>query len=85
MTEPVVQKVEVPVSAPAKPAAEAKPVQVVPEIVIRQETAPAKETETPAQPTVVKTTTVEKMVITSDGKRQVTPPEVRTIVDGKIQ
>jgi len=82
-TEPVVQKVEVPV--PAQPTVEVKPVRIVPEIVIRQEAAPAKEPEAPSKPTVVKTTTVEKMVITSDGKRQVTPPEVRTIVDGKIQ
>ena len=88
-TEPVVQKVEVPLPPPPPQpvVVETKAIKVVPEIVIRQEPAPVvpEEPLPPPQPTVVKTTTVEKMVITSDGKRQITPPEVRTIVDGKIQ
>ncbi|MBR6412272.1 MAG: hypothetical protein IKS41_03820, partial [Alphaproteobacteria bacterium] len=62
---------------------ETKPIRIVPEIVIRHEPAPAP--ATPQKPTVIKTTTIEKMVITSDGSRQVTPPEVRTIIDGEIQ
>ena len=82
VAEPVVQKVEVPLPPPA-PQPEVKTVTIVPEIVIRQE--PAPQPEVPPQPTVIKTTTVEKMVITSDGKRDVMPPEVRTIIDGKIQ
>ena len=87
-TPPVVQQVEVPLPPPPPPAAvETKPIRIVPEIVIRQEPAPtsAPAPVTPPQPTIVKTTTIEKMVITSDGTRQVTPPEVRTIIDGYIQ
>ena len=83
-TAPTVQKVEVPLPPQPQPVViETKPIRVVPEIVIRQEPAPAQ--VTPPQPTVIKTTTVEKMVITSDGNRQITPPEVRTIIDGKLQ
>ena len=87
-TEPVVQKVEVPLPPPPPPVVvETKAIKVVPEVVIRQEPAPVvpEKPLPPPQPSVVKTTTVEKMVITSDGKRQVTPPEIRTIIDGKIQ
>ena len=83
-TEPTVQKVEVPLPPQPEPiVVETKPIRVVPEIVIRQEPAPAP--VEPPKPTIIKTTTVEKMVITSDGNRQITPPEVRTIIDGKIQ
>ena len=85
-TTPVVQKVEVPLPPPPQPVVvETKPIRVVPEIVIRQEPAPAPAPVAPPQPTVIKTTTVEKMVITSDGSRQVTPPEIRTIIDGTVQ
>ena len=89
-TPPVVRSVEVPLPPPPQPqpapvVIETQPIRVVPEIVIRQEAPVAPQPVTPPQPTVIKTTTVEKMVITSDGNRQVTPPEVRTIIDGNIQ
>jgi len=84
-TAPVVQKVEVPLPPPQPVVVETKPIRVVPEIVIRHEPAPAPAPAEPPKPTVIKTTTVEKMVITSDGTRQVTPPEVRTIIDGTVQ
>jgi len=86
-TEPSVQTIEVPLPPPPQPPVilETKPIRVVPEIVIRQEPAPAPVPAPAPQPSVIKTVTVEKMVITSDGTRQITPPETRTIIDGKIQ
>ena len=39
----------------------------------------------PPKPTVIKTTVVEKTVITSDGKRKITPPEKRTLINGEEQ
>ncbi|MDY6407713.1 MAG: hypothetical protein SPL08_03305 [Pseudomonadota bacterium] len=86
-SEPTIQQVSVPLPTPSAPATvvEAKPIRVVPEIVIRQEPAPSSQSDGSPQPTVIKTTTIEKMVITSDGKRQITPPETRTIFDGTIE
>jgi len=56
------------------------PVRIVPQIIIQK-----SEEVPPPEPRVVKTTTVEKTVITSDGTRHVTPPETRTFIDGKLQ
>ncbi|MBQ7413271.1 MAG: hypothetical protein IJV07_03240 [Alphaproteobacteria bacterium] len=54
-------------------------VRVVPEFVSKPTP------EVVAQPNrVVKTTTIERMVITPDGSRRVTPPETRTIIDGVL-
>jgi len=54
--------------------------RIVPQIIIqKQEEKPA------AQTRVVKTTTVEKTVITSDGARHITPPMTRTYINGELQ
>ena len=56
------------------------PLRIVPKIII-QNPAP----ESTLEPRVIKTTTVEKTVITSDGVRHVTPPTTRTLINGKPQ
>jgi len=56
------------------------PLRVVPQIIIQK---PAEEPT--LEPRVIKTTTIEKTVITSDGVRHITPPETRTLINGKPQ
>jgi hypothetical protein len=53
-------------------------VRIVPEFPEEQTTQPVVE----LQPKVVKTITVERVLITPDGKRHVSPPEKRTFIDG---
>ena len=73
-------------SAPTLPAPEPEP--TVTETVIRLVPDKSAEPQTIAvpvqiqKPAVIRTTTVERTIITPDGTRQSEPPEIRTFVDG---
>ena len=71
----------------AEPAAPAAPVtETIRETITETTQISSQPTAVPVQkPTVIRTTVVEKTVITPDGKRQVTPPEKRTFVNGEEQ
>jgi len=54
-------------------------------VALPEAEATVKIEEEPPVPTVVKTTIIEKTVITPDGKHQVSPPEKRTLINGELQ
>jgi len=80
---PIISDLE-PSTKPQPQKEEAAPTQkkeVKPAPVEKKEAVTGVENVKKLDPTIIKTTIVEKTVITPDGQRQVTPPETRTILN----